>query len=275
MAKVLSRDKPGARAHRLRRHENAGALAACFFAVLVFLFVCDVAAIALDDASPKPSAAAEGAESIITKEETIDTRVGEKRLVRTGAKILDVSVTRPDVAEVFAAEAQGMIVSANSPGIGRAIVRLSDGERMAYTIRVYVADPEKFAAELRQEIGGIQGINIEVVKGRILVDGRVLSLNDMDAIERAIGDNPSITNLTSLSSRNARILSREIEKEFRESGIYGARVEVRGNRVTLVGSLGSELLVRKAERIASSYTTKFDNLIKIAQDSQAGKARAK
>jgi Flp pilus assembly secretin CpaC len=275
MPKELIPDKLGGQTYCSRPREHAGKLAACFFTMLAFLFVCEIESFAAEDSVPKPTVAAEGAESIITKEEMIDTRVGERRLVRTGAKILDVSVTRPEVAEVFAAEAQGMIVSANSPGVGRAIVRLGDGERVGYTIRVYVADAEKFAAELRQEIGGIPGINIDVVKGRILVDGRVLSLNDMDAIERAVGDNPSIINLTSLSSRNVRILAREIEKELRESGIYGARVEVRNNNVTLVGSLGSELLVRKAERIASSYTANFENLIKVVREPQAGKPSGK
>jgi len=131
-------------------------------------------------------------------------------------------------------------------------------------IRVYVADPEEFARTLEKEIGDISGINISVIKGKILVDGRVLYLKDMDAIERAIGDNPSIINLTSLSSRNARILAREIERELRESGIYGASVEVRDNRVTLIGELGTELLVKKAEQIAASYTPNFDSLLRVA-----------
>lgn len=205
-------------------------------------------------------------ESIITKEKTIETKVGEKRRVRFDAKVLDVAVTRPEVADAFVSANQEMMLSANSPGVGRVIVRLDNGEKVAFKVRVFVADPKKFVDELKKKIGHIQGIDIEVVKGKILVDGRVLYLEDMDAIERTIGDNPSIINLTSLSSRNARILAREIERELRESGIYGARVEVRNNRVTLVGSLASELLVKKAEHIASTYTPTFDSLLEVAPD---------
>ncbi|MBI4832922.1 MAG: pilus assembly protein N-terminal domain-containing protein [Candidatus Lindowbacteria bacterium] len=260
----------------MKLSEFGRAVLSCSFFLPFLLTACGAQGLAADDTIQKPpNIAADETESIITREETIDTQVGEKRLVRTDARILDVAVTKPEVAEIFVTEAQGMVVSANSAGVGRAIVKLSDGARVGYTIRVYVADPEEFAAEFRKKIGDISGVNVEVVKGRILVDGRVLYLKDMDAIESAVGDNPSIINLTSLSSRNARILAREIQREFRESGIYGALVEVRNNKVTLVGSLGSELLVKKAERIASSYTADFENLIKVNPEPRTGEPRAK
>jgi len=219
-----------------------------------------------DEESAEPIASPDASQSIISKEETIEIRSGERKHIRTDAKILDVAVTRPEVADVFIHKARELILSANSPGIGKIVVKLDNGDTIAFRIRASVSDPEKFAEKLKEKIGHIQGINIEVVKGKILVDGRVLYLKDMDEIERAVGDNPSIINLTSLSSRNARILAREIQRELRESGIYGARVEVRNSRVTLVGSLGSELLVKKVEHIASTYTPNFDSLLEVAPE---------
>lgn len=205
-------------------------------------------------------------DSIITEEETIEARSGEKRWLRLDSKIQDVAVTRPEVAEAFISRPQELLVRANSPGIGRIIISLENEKTVAFRFRVHVAAPERYAEELRKKLSHIQGIEIKVVKGRILVDGRVLYLKDMDAIERAVGDNPSIINLTSLSSRNSRILAREIQRELRESGIYGANVEVRNNRVTLVGSLRSELLVKKAESIASAYTPNFDSNLEVVPE---------
>jgi Flp pilus assembly secretin CpaC len=202
--------------------------------------------------------------SIITKEEAIETTEGAKERLRTDAHIVDVAVTRPEVADALIAGDKELSLIAHSAGFGKVLVRLENGNTIAYKVRVYVADPEKRAAQLREKLGHIQGINIEVVKGKILIDGRVLHLKEMDAIERAVGDNPSVINLTSLSSRNARILAREIVRELRASGIYGADVEVRSNRVTLVGTLGSRLLVEKAETIASKYTPTFDSLLQVA-----------
>ena len=49
-------------------------------------------------------------------------------------------------------------------------------------MRVSVADPQRFVEDLKKKIGHIQGINIEVLKGKIVVDGRVLYLKDMDSI---------------------------------------------------------------------------------------------
>lgn len=236
-----------------------------FLFMVVSLTVAAMSAdIAAEEGAPAIPSAVDGVESIITKEKTIETQVGQKRRALFDAKILDAAVTRPEVVDAFVSASQEMMLHANSPGVGRVIVQLDNGEKVAFKVRVFVADPEKFVEELKKKIGHIQGIDIEVVKGRILVDGRVLYLEDMDAIERTIGDNPSIINLTSLSSRNARILAREIQRELRESGIYGARVEVRNNRVTLVGSLASELLVKKAEHIASTYTPTFDSLLEVA-----------
>lgn len=229
---------------------------------LVFLALAANPIAAQDAADPAP--AAEKPEPIITKKETIEIRAGEKKPIHTDAKILDVAVTRPEVADVFLSGSRALTLSANSPGVGKIVVHLEGGDRVAFKIRVHVADPEKFAEELRKKIGHLQNVDIDVIKGKILVDGRVLYLKDMDEIERALGDNPSIINLTSLSSRNARILAREIERELRESAIYGARVEVRDNRVKLVGTLRSERLVKRAERIASTYTPNFDSLLKVA-----------
>jgi Flp pilus assembly secretin CpaC len=233
---------------------------------LAIIFSPDRTNLAFAEILTEPLPQAEKAESIITEEKTIETRVGEKLDILVDADILDVAVTRPEVADAFVTRSRGIRLSLNSPGVGKIIVKLDNGERVAFTIRVYVADPEAFAIEMEKKIGHIQGINISVIKGKILVDGRVLYLKDIDAIEQAIGDNPSIINLTSLSSRNARILAREIERELRESGIYGARVEVRNNRVTLVGQLGTNLLVKKAEQIASSYTPNFDSVLEVSTD---------
>ncbi len=224
-------------------------------------------------AAPAPPTKAAGA--IITKERTIEARRGEKQRILMDSRIVDAAVTRPEVADVFISKPQELLVSMNSPGIGKVIVDLENGERIALRFRVHVADAERFAEELRKRIGQIQGINIEVVKGKILVSGRVVYLKEMDAIERAIGDNPSIINLTSLSSRNARIIAREIQRELRESGIYGASVEVRNNRVTLVGSLRSERLVKKAKDIASTYTDNFDSDLKVVPAAAPEEERTK
>jgi Flp pilus assembly secretin CpaC len=213
-----------------------------------------------------PSAVPLEERPIITREETIELQDGDRRKLDMDADILDVAVTRPEVIDAFPSRTRELALRANSAGVGKVVVQLDDGATVAYKVRVYVADPEQFANQLRDALGHIQGIQIEVIRGRVLVDGRVLYLKDMDEIERAIGDNPSIINLTSLSSRNARIVAREIERELRESGIYGARVEVRNNRVTLVGSLGSEVLVKKAEQIAGGYTPKFDSRLKIVSE---------
>ena len=232
------------------------------FALLAWAAGSVVAQDAPPSEPPPPST--EESEAIITKDKTIETRVGDKKTIRTDARILDVAVTRPEVADAFATGPRELAFGSNSPGVGKIVVHLEGGARVAFKIRVHVADPEEFAQKLRKELGHIQNVDIEVIKGKILVDGRVLYLKDMDAIERALGDNPSIINLTSLSSRNARILSREIERELRESGIYGASVEVRNNRVTLVGTLPTSRLVRRAEKIASTYTPNFDSLLEVS-----------
>ncbi|GAB4331859.1 MAG: hypothetical protein Kow0099_03370 [Candidatus Abyssubacteria bacterium] len=222
-------------------------------------------AVGQNDAPTPPS---DKTQSIITKEEAIESKAGDVRRLKTEAHIVEVAVTRPEVADAFLSGSRELSLLAHSPGFGKVLVRLDNGNTIAYKIRVHVADPEDFAAQLRERLGHIHGINIEVVKEKVLIDGRVLYLEEMDAIERAVGDNPSVINLTSLSSRNARILAREIERELRASGIYGADVEVRDNRVTLVGTLRSNVLARKAETIASKYTTTFDNLLEVSPSLQ-------
>ena len=240
----------------LRRSPLLGLLVGLVFATLAAIPVF------AQDAAPN---APPSEEPIITKDVTIETKAGEKKTILTDSRILDVAVTRPEVADALAIGPRELALSSNSPGVGKIVVDLEGGARVAFKIRVHVADPEEFAAKLRKRIGHIKNVHVEVVKGKILVDGRALYLKDMDDIERALGDNPSIINLTSLSSRNAHILSREIERELRESGIYGASVEVRNNRVTLVGTLPTRRLVKRAEKIASTYTPNFDSLLEVPE----------
>ena len=244
---------------------NGRVIGRLFALVILCLLVTTSSPAGIAEETANPPSPTNPPDPIITRDKVIEARTGEKLQVRMDSRIMDIAVTRPEVADAFISRPQDLLLSTNSPGIGRIIVHLENGERVALNIRVYVADPERFAEELRKKLGDIQNINIEVMKSKILVDGRVLYLKDMDAIERAIGDNPSIINLTSLSSRNARILAREIQRELRESGIYAVNVEVINNRVTLVGSLRSELLIRKAETIASAYTHSFDSQLTISE----------
>lgn len=249
-----------------RNRKDIGRLLCSLLALAALAGIASATHLVAAEEPAEPHTSTDAGQSIISKEKTIEVQSGEKKHLLVDAKILDVAVTRPEVADVFIHKARELILIANSPGIGKIVVKLGNGDTIAFRIRASVADPEKFAEKLKEKIGHIQGINIEVVKGKILVDGRVLYLKDMDEIERAVGDNPSIINLTSLSSRNARILAREIQRELRESGIYGARVQVRNNRVTLVGSLGSELLVKRVEHIASTYTPNFDSLLSVTPE---------
>jgi Flp pilus assembly secretin CpaC len=235
------------------------------FSSFLFLFCLSIprSSFAQQPASDTPPPAK--AETIITKETVIEMKAGEKKRIQPDAKVIEAGVTRPEVAEGYLSGDQELMLVANSPGVGKVILQLDNGASVAYVIRVYVADPERYAADLKEKLQHIQTLNIEVLKDKILVEGRVLYLKDMDAIEQAIGDNPSIINLTFLTSRNARILAREIERELRESGIYGVEVEVRNNRVTLLGTLASNVLIRKAEKIASSFTPNFDSLLRMKE----------
>lgn len=247
------------------RKNSQRKLGSRIFTFLLPVIVCQLICLAARPAvgePPEKDAPPAGIESIISKETVVDLKTGEKKRIEPDATITSVAVTRPEVAEAYRSGNQEVLLVANSPGIGKIILQLSNGSTVAYIVRVHVADPEKFAADLKEKLKNIQNLNIRVVKGEILVEGRVLYLSDMDAIEHAIGDNPSIIDLTSLSSRNATILAREIERELRESGIYGVQVEVRNNRVTLVGTLASDVLVKRAEHIASTYTPNFDSLLK-------------
>jgi len=243
------------------------------FLCICFVFICCSTALA-DDPPAASSSSASPEETIITQQHVIELKAGEKKRVRAEANVLEVAVTRPEIVEGFLSGTQHLVLVANSPGIGKIILRLDNEKTVAYTVQVYVSDPEKFAAELREQLKDVQNLNIEVVKEKILVEGRVLYLKDMDAIERAVGNNPSIINLTSLSSRNARILAREIERELRESGIYGVEVEVRKNKVTLVGTLASEVLIKKARQIASSYTPNYDSLLTTGKPKEKEKLQA-
>jgi Flp pilus assembly secretin CpaC len=234
--------------------------------LLACILLAPLSARGIAEEATEAAAPARPAEVIITKEKTIEAVAGEKQRIIMDSPILDFGVTRPEVADCFIAKPDELLLRTHSPGTGKVIVHLQGGERIALRIRVHVADVARFAEELKKKLGHIQGLNIEVVGEKILVDGRVLYLEDMDAVERVVGDNPSIINLTSLSSRNARILSREIQHELRESGIYGVNVEVIDNTVTLVGTLGSETLVKKAERIAATYTPTFDSRLEVTAE---------
>jgi Flp pilus assembly secretin CpaC len=255
---------------RKNSHKNFGkGIFSFFLPVIFFQLICLVARPALAEQPVHPPSPPVEIETIITKEIVLELKVGEKKRIQPEARVLNAAVTRPEVVEGYVSGEQEIMVVANSPGVGKIILQLASGNIVCYIVRVNVVDPQGFASELREKLKDIQNLNVEVIKEKILVEGRVLYLRDMDAIERAIGDNPSIINLTSLSSRNARILAREIERELRESGIYGVKVDVKNNRVTLVGTLASDVLVKKAEQIASTFTPNYDSVLKTGISSES------
>ena len=164
-------------------------------------FVCGVAAITAICATSTEAAA-----QAPDKEFTI--AIGET-LTFSGNNVRSITVGLPEVASVKTTEGdRQVLVTGLAPGVTTLNFYAKEGQK-TFLVRVVPVNPISLATEVREILGDRSGVDVRVVKGRVLLEGEVASDTFKRRIEKMVEIYPAqVLNFTT----------------FRESFVEGAKM---------------------------------------------------
>ncbi len=196
----------------------------------------------------------------------IELDAGESRVFQCAFTIEKIAVGDPDILGCVKIRDQELLINAKSAGQSNIFLWGKKGHeehRAEIHIIVRNRDLETTAAEIREIVKDIEGVNVRVMGNRVFVEGEVFSDNDLKRIETVVKDLPDVVNLIELSPVMKKIVKEEIEKSLVSQGMKNVTVSVTQNNFMLTGHVTSEEESSRAQRIAQAYSPDIVNAIAI------------
>ena len=95
-------------------------------------------------------------------------------------------------------------------------------------------------------------LKVEEYNGRVVVDGVVDSVEDLERLKLLVGTEPNVTLLVSLNPRVLPVVAEMITTQLQREGIKTARAVCVGGKIFLEGSVSDQAESQKAQLIADA-----------------------
>ena len=107
--------------------------------------------------------------------------------------------------------------------------------------------------ELRELIGNIEGIEINIKGGKVVVEGELVVPNEIGKISSVLSKYPDVLVLVEYSKQTQTIIAREMQDAINKSGMKDVTVRVVNGYYWLEGVVNAEAKVELAKTIADAY----------------------
>ncbi|RLE21749.1 MAG: hypothetical protein DRJ08_05105, partial [Acidobacteria bacterium] len=124
--------------------------------------------------------------SMFAMAEDITLAMGQQKVL-SGTGVTSVSAGNPSVVAISIPKDQSKVIL-RAVGVGSTQVSLimQGGTTQTYTVTVIAQDPNKIKGEVSTLLAGIEGIKLNVVGNRVIIDGQILTKNDNDRIDKVV-----------------------------------------------------------------------------------------
>lgn len=95
-------------------------------------------------------------------------------------------------------------------------------------------------------------LKVEEYNGRVVVDGIVDSVEDLERLKLLIGSDPNVTSLVTLNQRVLPVVAELITTQLQREGLKSARAVCVGGKIFLEGSVADSAESQKAQLIADA-----------------------
>lgn len=95
-------------------------------------------------------------------------------------------------------------------------------------------------------------LKVEEYNGRVVVDGVVDSVEDLERLKLLVGSDPNVTLLVTLNPRVLPVVAEMITTQLQREGIKTARAVCVGGKIFLEGSVSDQAESQKAQLIADA-----------------------
>ena len=175
------------------------------------------------------------------KRETLNLVVGIKKIVKIDfeadfknlLRINSVS-DKLDIKPVYGLNE--IIFEGKKPSRTNIIIKDKDGQtRLEYSVVITETDQSKTVKELRELIGNLEGIKIEVRAGRVVVDGEIIVPKDIGRLVVALEKYQDVLVFVEPSPHTLELIAKLMQDEIQVSGIKGVTVRVVNDAFWLEG----------------------------------------
>ncbi len=140
------------------------------------------------------------------------------------------------------------------PGKTSVTIRDKKGEiRKTFLVNISSTGLSKTVADLRELLGNVEGLEIGIKGGKVVVDGEIIVSEDMGRISAVLGGYENVLNLVELSPQTQRVIARKMQDELNRSGLNDVRVRVVNKSFWLEGIVPSNGAKELALEIAKAY----------------------
>ena len=174
-------------------------------------------------------------------------------------KVLDVqSIARvavgdPNVADVKPIGNHQLLIVGKAEGRTTLLVWTNAGKGAMYKLdlRVSTQTNEALEKDLRETLPA-EDFKVTELNGRRVVEGHVLSVDDMEKLKTLVSGESDVVLLVDLDRSAQTHVVNRINAEFARQGLKDARAELVGSRIFLTGHVEDESDSQKAQLIAES-----------------------
>ncbi|MBL7665568.1 MAG: pilus assembly protein N-terminal domain-containing protein [Bacteriovoracaceae bacterium] len=133
-------------------------------------------------------------------------------------------------------------------------VRDSVGEiRQKYIVNIKGSANAKTVSELKEFLGQVEGLDIGVKGGKVVVGGHIVVPTDIGLVATILPKYPDVINIVELSPQTQRIIAKKIKDELNRNGLRDVSVRVVNQTFWLEGVVGSDGQKSLAVAIANAY----------------------
>lgn len=180
----------------------------------------------------------------------LELDVGAQKLLDVKG-IQRVAVGDPAVADVHPVSADQLLVVGK--GEGRTTLLVWSGAKTVLKVELRVARQTHAALEraLREALPA-EDLRVTEVNGKRVVEGHVLSTDDLARLHVLVDGEPDVVLLVDLDRSAQTHLVNRINAELQRQGLKDAHAELVGSRIFLEGHVEEEADAQRAQLIAES-----------------------
>jgi pilus assembly protein CpaC len=145
--------------------------------------------------------------------------------------------------------------------------------RDKYIVNITADGSSSKVLELRELIGDVEGIEILIKGGKIVIEGEIIVPSDIGRIARVLGAYPDVIPLIEMSPQTQRIIARKMQEEINRNNMKDVTVRVVNGDYWLEGVVNSESKKNLAESIAKAYVP--DKVQSLAQTAGGNRFKGK
>ena len=143
--------------------------------------------------------------------------VGDQKTVTMNYKIGNISIGDPKVCQIEIIKDRTVILFiGRQVGITKLMLWDQQGN-LKDEIQIYVnpTNVRQTMQELQQIIGSIEGIKFRAVGSQVVIDGEVLTQDDMDRINKVVAGRKDVLNLVKMSKETQRLMDEQQASSIR------------------------------------------------------------